>query len=293
MQLATVPLVGGWHRENWIDPAVGGAVEYADYWNDEEVERGKDVFDVTDGNFTKIERHLADEGLLEDLVASIRVADRAFGARIKGVGIDLAAGSLWAARPLLDHGDVHRLYCLEYSRHRLFKLGPLVLAHYGIPADRVILAYGSFYDIKLPSAELDFALLAQALHHADEPVDLLRELARVLKPGGVALVIGEPVVTARQVLRYYLRMIARLLVPRRMLAGSSRFDVRLTLRPAGEDIAPTDPTLGDHYYRPREYRAMFEKAGFAAVRSRRRGEQHRSYVLQRSSTHPEPPERNR
>jgi ubiquinone/menaquinone biosynthesis C-methylase UbiE len=86
----------------------------------------------------------------------------------------MAAGNLWAVPRLLRLGTVDKIYCLEYSKHRLLQIGPAVLEYYGVPKERVVLALGSFYDLHLKNKSLDFVFMSQAFHHADDPNRLLR-----------------------------------------------------------------------------------------------------------------------
>lgn len=264
-----------WTTERWLTEDEVREIEYAQYWNDVEAEREK-PWNVADGDFGKLERYLAETGLRDDLRACLHAVGRPLG----GAGIDLAAGTLWAAPLLLAAGDVRRLYCLEYSRHRLLDLGPRVLEHYGVEPDRVVLAYGSFYDLRLPDDELDFAFLSQAFHHADRPAELLAELRRVLRPGGVAILVGEHVIRPRDYALYFARALASLAPPgvRRRLPGGDA-PVRRSLRPRAQDLLPTDPVLGDHAYGRDDYARLFEAAGFAWRPVRRRRAHYQGFLL--------------
>ena len=42
--------------------------------------------------------------------------------------------------------------------------------------------------LELPGVQVDAALIAMVLHHTDDPAGILRNAARLLKPGGLALV---------------------------------------------------------------------------------------------------------
>jgi SAM-dependent methyltransferase len=265
----------GWTTERWLTDAEVRDIEYAQYWNDVEAEREK-PWNVADGDFAKLERYIDETGLRDDLQACLRV----IGRPLSGSGIDLAAGTLWAAPHLLAAGDVQRLYCLEFSRHRLLDLGPRVLSHYGVDQQRIVLAYGSFYELRLPDDELDFAFLSQAFHHADRPDALLAELRRVLRPGGVAILVGEHVIRARDHALYFARMLASL-APRgvrRRVPGADR-EIRRTLRPRAQDIFPADPVLGDHVYDRADYDRLFRAAGFSWRAVRRRRGHYQGFVL--------------
>lgn len=254
----------------WLDADEIRATEYSAYWNDEAAEREKEWWTL-DGDFARMEAYLSEQTTLaQELEDFLREVPP------RGAGADLAAGSLWAVPRLVAHG-AELVYAVEYSEHRLLKLGPNLLAHYGVPPERVVLCLGSFYDLRLDDRSLDFVLLAQALHHADRPDDLLREVQRVLKPGGTLYVIGEHLVSDPPLKR-------RL---RRALATS--LPAPLQFRLFGETVppafdSPVDPVLGDHYWSRRDYRRMLRTAGFS-LRSERAYPRTRTFLatLARSS----------
>ncbi len=274
-----------WSVEYWIDDAEAGAIEYSSYWNDSEVERTKE-WDVRGGQFGQVEDYLGAVGLSSDLRACLLAAQRLRGRALGPAGVDLAAGTLWAVPALLQDSEVERLWCVEYSRHRLLEIGPLMLDHYEVDPSRVVLCFGSFYDLRLPTGSLDFAFLSQAFHHADRPAALLAELRRVLAPGGVVMIVGEHRLRfSRLHFRYHViyaaRAVASLLpsrLRRHLFVRSSA--VRKTFRPSGSDLIPTDPVLGDHFYTLAEYTHMFGEAGFRVEKMPcRRNSTFRSFVL--------------
>src|SRR5437660_12532446 len=101
--------------ERWIDDESG--IEYSGYWNDEELERSKPWY-VLDGDFSKMERYIAEVGLDGDLELALRTLRDSRGRGIGGTGLDLAAGTLWAEPKLLAAGTAERIYAVEFSRHR-------------------------------------------------------------------------------------------------------------------------------------------------------------------------------
>jgi ubiquinone/menaquinone biosynthesis C-methylase UbiE len=251
----------------WLDTEEICTIEYSDYWNDEAAEKEKEGFWTLEGDFARMEACLAEKTTvareLEDLLHEVAP---------RGAGADLAAGTLWAVPRLVAHG-AEIVYAVEYSEHRLLKLGPGLLTHYGVQPERVVLCLGSFYDLRLNDESLDFVLLAQALHHADRPEALLREVRRVLKPGGTLYVIGEHLIPDPP---------PRL---RRTLAGSlpAALQMRLFGRIVGRspELA-VDPVLGDHLYFRRDYYRMFSAAGFS-LRSEHLYPRTRAFVVTATS----------
>jgi len=263
----------------WLKDA--DRLTYGDYWNDEQEERQK-PFWILDGNFASMEAYLARNGFPAQLRACVDRARARFGRGVDGVGVDLGAGNLWGAPHLFALGNVEHLYCVEYSRHRLLKLGPAVLDHYGVPPNRVTLALGDLHSIRLQDASVDFVFLSAAFHHSDQPDNLLREIRRVLKPGGVVIIIGEHITDAGILSR--LRHMAKFIVARTVpaVAQKSLFGRTLTAErfvPRDEDLLIGDSRLGDHAYMLNQYRTMFAAAGFASEVLRRREWPYQAFVL--------------
>ena len=183
-------IMKGFEVQYWLLPSDIKQMEYSEYWNNEEFEKNKAWY-VLDGDFAKMAKHLEDAGLAHQLQQCLTFLKNTLNQPLRGVGADLAAGNLWVIPYLIKEGKVEKIYAVEYSQHRLLKLGPKVLQHYKVPQDKVVFCLGSFYQLKLPNHSLDFVLLSSAFHHADRPHSLLAEIQRVLKPDGRCLIIGE------------------------------------------------------------------------------------------------------
>jgi SAM-dependent methyltransferase len=263
----------------WLSEA--DRLRYADYWNDEREEQDK-PFWILDGNFAAMETYLAETGLPAQLNESVRVARDRFGRGVDGVGVDLAAGTLWAVPLLCRLGAVEHIYCVEYSRHRLLKLGPAVLAHYGVAPERVTLALGDIHQLQLADHSIDFVLLSAAFHHSDRPDALLGEIRRVLKPDGIVLLVGEHVTDAgvKDRFKHMAKFIAsRVLFPslQRKLFGRT-LDVRRFV-PLEADLLEGDDRLGDHAYTLTQYRQLFQGGGFVHETVRRPDWDYQAFVL--------------
>jgi len=272
--------VGGYTLEYWLEDEILNGLEYSEYWNDELIEASK-PWNILDGNFEKLEKHIGALGLVADLVQCRRALSRDFGIELRGSGIDLAAGSCWAAPHLLGRTGGEKLYCLECSKHRLVEIAPKVLAHYGVPPEKVVLVRGSFYDLRLPDQSLDFVFMSQAFHHADDPLRLLREVHRALKPQGCVIIIGEHVVRLPE---KYLKNAVRFVISHSCPSALQQklFGRRLTVErlcPPLHQLLRPDPATGDHYYTDREYRRLLAAGGFQMRRIKRRRSRLQSFVL--------------
>lgn len=272
-----------WTVEQWISETEMQGIDYSEYWNDEEEEKKKEWY-ILDGNFEKMERYIDSTGLVDDLARCVAELKARSGGQLAGTGIDLAAGNLWAAAHLFQQGDVKKLYCVEFSKHRLLKIGPAVLAHCAVSPEKVVLVQGSFLDLHLPDASLDFVFMSQAFHHAEDPRRLLSEVSRVLKPNGVVIIIGEHVIKFRTMqVRHIIKYLVSRLVPK--ATQRAIFGKTFTVRSASiseRSLLPPDPILGDHYYSYGEYREMFAAHGFQMKRILPRDARFQSFVLTRA-----------
>lgn len=269
-----------WHIEKWVSDSEKDKIEYSQYWNNETIEKNKAWY-VVDGNFSGMESYLKKTGLPQDLNRCIQILRSKFKRPLSGVGIDLAAGNLWAASYLLNLGNLEKLYCLEYSWHRLFKLGPIVLEHYNVPREKVILVLGSFYDLHLNDNSLDFVFMSSAFHHAERPEQLLTEIRRVLKTKGVLIVLGEHVVNYyRHMAKYFLKYIISMLLTEKYQTKLFNKTIEIKgLSLEKKQLLRPDPGSGDHYYTSREYAIMFSKYGFKVEHFKNRHSQFQSFVL--------------
>jgi SAM-dependent methyltransferase len=104
--------------------------------------------------------------------------------------LDFGAGTCWTSRFLTQIGC--RVTALDVSPtalelgKRLYRKMPVI----GAQPEPEFLVYDG-YHIDLPDGSMDRILSFDAFHHVPNPADVLREMARVLRPGGIAA-FSEP-----------------------------------------------------------------------------------------------------
>ena len=169
---------------NWIEE---NKIRTAEYWNDLEKEKAK-VFNILDGDFLKLEKN----SHLNDLYIHLKEISEAenFDYTKKSF-LSLASGTCWLEGRFLKDKNIEKLIAVDFSKHRIHELGLKTLEYYEFEKGKLELVYGSILDLKIESFSQDFILLCQAFHHINEPIQLLKEINRVLKINGKVIILGE------------------------------------------------------------------------------------------------------
>ncbi len=244
--------------EHWLDDGALRSIYSSQYWNDLAAERAKEwwIADGSETAYARLRAHLEESGLMEDY----RVGE----AYVSGMSsselsiADLASGIGWTSSLLSKVPNVGRVHAVEISQHRLELLFPQAVKMFGGDWTKISRSLGSFYQLKFDNSSLDIAFLSSAFHHAENPLRLLTEIDRVLRPGGRLILIGETHISRFAVAR----RIAKMLLTRRRLMTNFF------------ELFPPDNELGDHYYRESDYYFFAQMLGYRVLK----------YSVQRRST---------
>ena len=233
----------------WLDEEALRLIYTSQYWNDLSAEKSKEWW-IADGGETAYERlraSLDEVGLMEEY----RIAED-YIARLPHTNLniaDLASGIGWASSQLSKLKNVGAVHAVEISNHRLELLFPQAVRLFKGEATKLNRNLGSFYNLQFTDLSMDIVFLSSAFHHASNPIALLKEIDRVLKPGGALILIGEVFVGRKHIFR---RILKKLLLERKYCANFN-------------ELFPPDQVLGDHYYRVGDYHALFKLVDFEVV----------------------------
>jgi len=219
--------------EQWLDDTSLSSLYSSQYWNDLDEEKSKEwwIADGSEASFARLRSYLGRSGLMDEY----RIAERFVAQRSKRdlIVADLATGIGWTAILFSKLPNVAAVHAVDISRHRLGVLFPQATRMFEGAAIKLKRSLGSFYDLRFGEASLDVVFLSSAFHHAANPLRLLTEIDRVLRPGGHLILMGENVVGRRAIAR---RVIKKLLLERRLCTNFY-------------ELFPPDDNMGDHYYR--------------------------------------------
>lgn len=270
-----------WKVELWLNESELSKLDYSGYWNDEIQEEKKEWY-ILDGDFQKMENYLEESGLLNQLKECIAILKSSCKRDLNGIGLDVAAGNCWASSYIFQSGNVEKLLCVEYSKHRILKIAPKVLEHYNIPKEKIVLILGNFYNLQLSDQSIDFVVLSQSLHHAKYPERLMLEIRRVLKPEGVVIIMGEHLITARAIAKKYLKHFKSVVKKIHYHVKTNErivSELKKILFPPIRYMFPPDYVLGDHYYTNWQYKSLFIKLGFRVKFMGRDSQGYTSFLL--------------
>ena len=108
---------------------------------------------------------------------------------LRGVGVDLGAGTaLLSAVAIEQFKSIEKIYAIEIVDGYPTKVIPNVSNEIlGKNHHKIVPVIGSFDEIELPDSSVDFAIEIHSLHHSHDLNQTLREVYRVLKPGGIVV----------------------------------------------------------------------------------------------------------
>lgn len=223
------------------------------YWNDETIEKNK-VFNVIDLGFDKIEA----SDKYKSLVDSIIQINNKYEIKIDNADIlSVASGSCWIESQLFKDRNFESLTNVDISKHRIHKLAPFTMAHYGVHGD-VSFLYGNVFDMNLSENQYDIILMSQAFHHMEEPIRLLRFLKKMLKKDGCIVIAGEHFYTNYEYHKRAIKHFVKYLINWQDYRRSRNF------YPSWQDLFQPDYKKGDIHWSTSEYEFLFIKSGFSS-----------------------------
>jgi len=131
--------------------------------------------------------------LQEDLPRFIPFLKRKYGLEFRGRVLEIGAGGGWLSGELSKLPRVVEVVTTDFSSKLLKEQAPRVFKLLKAHAAKITRTPADFHELGFPGDYFDFVVSSSVLHHATNIVQVLREVKRVLKPGGRFVAIREPV----------------------------------------------------------------------------------------------------
>lgn len=107
---------------------------------------------------------------------------------LAGTGVEVGAGPLPFSCVLAKRPGVEKMYGIEICQPIVEHLFPKIAEYIlGEKREKAVGVVGSFDEMELPDASVDFVFDFYSLHHSMDINVTLKECARILKPGGFVL----------------------------------------------------------------------------------------------------------
>lgn len=105
--------------------------------------------------------------------------------------LDIGGGIGWLSAYLSRMDRVDQIIFLDSSKYYINQMLPNVFQQMGGMIEKIAPVEGLFSPLLLDDNTLDVVVACAALHHADNMETVLREIYRVLKPGGRLFILNE------------------------------------------------------------------------------------------------------
>lgn len=124
---------------------------------------------------------------LEKALANERIRQR-----MTGKVVDLGAGTCWATAELSKLDSVDEVVAVDLSPNFFQQVGTRMIRALDGNVDKIRFVAGTYEEVPEPDGTFDVALLIASIHHAIAPLRVLLEARRLLRPGGLLLMIENP-----------------------------------------------------------------------------------------------------
>jgi len=117
--------------------------------------------------------------------------DPAMASAVFGRVIDVAAGACWATARLSQLDAVQEVVALDMSKAFLTSVGDRIINMLKGDRNKIRFAVSSFNSIPFEDGYFDCGYFIATLHHCESPIRTLKEICRVIRPGGTLFIVEE------------------------------------------------------------------------------------------------------
>ena len=171
--------------------------------------------------------------------------------------LDLGCGAGWLSAFLSKDNNVSEIYALDSDKNMLEKMLPEIVKKMSGNMEKIKPVHGFFQPILVEDGFFDVVVSSSAVHHSADMEELLREINRVLKPGGKLVILNETPWSNFSYFVCVVKMCIRLLVCT-MLRKTKQLPKQIN-----QNGILYDPFLGDFMHAFYQWDQAIKKAGFS------------------------------
>jgi ubiquinone/menaquinone biosynthesis C-methylase UbiE len=131
--------------------------------------------------------------LQKDLSRFVPFLTTKCGLEFRGRILEIGAGGAWLSAEISKLPKVVEVFATDFSARVLKEQAPKVFALLQANAAKITRIPADFHELDFPNNYFDYVICSTVLYDATNIVQALREVKRVLKPGGRFVAIREPV----------------------------------------------------------------------------------------------------
>ena len=239
------------HIEHIKDFKNNGDDKIFNYWNDTDIEKSK-IFNVSEIGFDNLENSRKYNTYLD------HINDFTFKHKINFENskiLSIASGICYIESKFLQNKNFSKLFCIDYSEHRIHNLAPLVIKKYNLDKKEIFLTYGDFDKFKV-STKFDIVIMCQAFHHFANPDILLKKIKNMTNSRTKIFVIAEPYFDIFDNLKRIIKHFVKYSINYKRYFNKNNFI------PSRKTLYPSDPIKGDNHFSKKQYVDLFNKYGF-------------------------------
>lgn len=210
-----------------------------DYWNSIEIEKTKPYW-IEDKSDLKLIHFIQTETNLQKCFEDAVVFSTQFEGGVHGHILDVGAGVAWTSALLSKLEKVDSVTAIDYSKHRLLKIAPIVFEQLNGDISKFKPIIGDFLNLDFKTLEFDIVLFCQSLYMFPSLDEVLARVSKLLVPGGIIMVVCE-----------------------RITPELSFFSVNGLKRRLKRFLRKRVDSSGNYSYEDKEYRHAIVNASFA------------------------------
>jgi SAM-dependent methyltransferase len=209
-----------------------------DYWNNIEIEKTK-AYWIEDKSDLKLIHFIQKETNLQRCFQdAVEFSKQLRGGHL-GQILDVGAGVAWTSALLSKLEQVDSVTAMDYSRHRLFQIAPIVFEQLDGDISKFKPIIGDFSDFDFKTGQFDIVLFCQSLYMFPFLDEVLAKVSKLLVPEGMIMVVCE-----------------------RITPEFPFFSINSLKRRLKQFLGGRADSSGNYYYEDKEYRHAIVTAGF-------------------------------